>query len=180
MWNMRKLTCVTPARPVNNEVNLFVPDIKCWECIFNMLKCTENGFECDYDINVGKVYEGKVYSDENITVYAYHNNHLGENDKRSFTYRIEIGNKSVVFSGDVKAVQDAEQAIGDGCDIFLVETGHHSMEDIIDFVNVKNVDTLVFTHHGRFIINNRSEAEEKLNLCNKKAIVASDGLVMEL
>ena len=181
MWNMRKLTLRMPdRRPPDNEVNLYVPDMESWEGIFTMLKCTEKGFDCEYDINVNKVCEGKVYSDKNITVYAYHNNHLGENDKRSFTYRIEAENKSVVFSGDVKTVHDADQAIVDGCDIFVMETGHHSMEDIIDFVNQKNIGTLVFTHHGRFIINNRPEAEGKLNLCNKKAVIANDGMIMEV
>lgn len=180
MWNMRKLTRISDRRPHNNEVNLYVPDMESWNGIFTMLKCTEGDFECEYDINVDKVCEGKFYSDENITVYAYHNNHLGENDKRSFTYRIEICKKSVVFSGDVRTVNDAEQAIGSGCDVFIMETGHHTMEDIIDFVNQKNIGTLVFTHHGRFIINNRDEAEEKLKLCSKKAVIASDGMILEV
>ena len=38
------------------------------------------------------------------------------------------------------------------CDLLLVETGHHKVADVCDYVNGKKVKKCVFIHHGRQIL----------------------------
>ena len=41
-----------------------------------------------------------------------------------------------------------------------METGHHKVEDVLQYAAKHHVKTLFLTHHGRQIIGNRQEAEQ--------------------
>ena len=182
-WNIRKLTKVTKGLPPDKKLNLFTPDLDSWDGIFKMLKCTEGSFACDFDINVNKTTDGVLYEDENIKVTAFHNNHLAKNEKdeyMSYSYKIEVDNKIVVFSGDVKSTDDLMDAIGKRCDYLLMETGHHKVSDVCAFAENNNVDNLFFIHHGREIIYDRESATKIAEKCKKKAIILKDGMSVEI
>ena len=182
-WNIRKLTTVSDRLPPDKKINLFIPDLDSWDGIYKMLKCTEGSFKCNFEIDVNKTVNGVIYEDENIKVTAFCNNHLPLNEKgehMSYSYKIETEGKTVVFSGDVKSIDDLSLAIDDGCDYLLMETGHHKVKDICDFVEKKDIENLFFIHHGREIILQRENAEKIAKNCKKKAIITEDRMSVEI
>ena len=97
-------------------------------------------------------------------------------EKISYSFKIKIDGKIIVFSGDVKDLDDVDRVVSDGCDYLIMETGHHNMDDVIEYVENHNVETLLFNHHGRYIIENRDEAAKKAAACKKKTIICEDKL----
>ena len=97
-------------------------------------------------------------------------------EKISYSFKIKIDEKTIVFSGDVKDLDDIDKVVQNGCDYLIMETGHHNMDDVIKYVESHNVENLLFNHHGRYIIENRDEAEKKADACLKKTIICKDGL----
>lgn len=148
-----------------------------------MLKCAEGGFECDFDIAVEQTIDGIIYKDENIKVTAYHNHHL-QNEEcdgwLSFSYLLGIEGKKILFSGDIRDMHDLDDALSGGCDILLVETGHHKLTDICEYAKTKNIGKIIFIHHGREIINDLKGAQEKLLSFPCEAKIAYDGLKEEI
>lgn len=183
MWNIRKLTTISDARPIDSVVKCFLPNLKTWEGIMTILSETEENFTCDYELESHHISDGVVYEDRNIKVTAYHNHHLGEAEDgnwQSFSFCIETGNKRIIYSGDIRDEYDLDSIIGNGCDILIVETGHHKVKNICSYATTKNVGKLLFTHHGREIINNREEAECVLSQYPIDALICSDGLALEI
>jgi len=119
-----------------------------------------------------------IFEDENIRVSALHNTHLNENGKNgwhSYSFLIEAENKRVVFSGDVGVPEDLDPYMENGCDILIIETGHHSVSDVCSYANSKNVKKLLFTHHGREILRNMEVAEDYVASQHTDAKICNDG-----
>lgn len=183
MWTIRKLTIISEARPIDRLVRVFMPKMDSWDGIMAILKETEENFVCDYDIAAQKIFDGVIFEDENIRVKACHNHHLSDdegNGWQSFSFLIEVDGKRIVYSGDIRDQYDLDDIIGDGCDILLVETGHHRVRDICDYIAAKKVGRLYFTHHGREIINDRKGMEKILSEYSQEAYICSDGLIVEI
>lgn len=183
LWNIRKLTTISPRRPPDKKINLFIPNLCSWAGILQMLKCAEGNFKCDFDIAVDQTVDGIIYEDETIKVKAYHNHHLQEDEYEgwlSFSYLIEVEGKKILFSGDVRDMHDLDDALSNGCDILLVETGHHKLADICEYAKTKNIGKIIFIHHGREIINDLNGAEEKLLSFPCEVKISFDGMVEEL
>lgn len=182
MWNIRKVCVWFKKKIADGRIDVFMPKLEPWEGIMQMLKSTEENFKTDYEIIAHKVRDGLVYEDKNISVTAYHNCHiLPENGEFvSYSYRIEADGKSTVFSGDVRTIDELDVLIGDGCDFLFVETGHHSIEDIAEFVNARNVGKVFFMHHGLDILNDPDGARERAKAVKCGAVITNDGDTFEL
>lgn len=183
LWNIRKLANLSHRLPIDKCIHLYIPNMKSWDGLYGLLQNTESGFKCDYDILAQQVVDGPLYRDENIKVSAVHNHHLQteENDGwLSFSYVIECLGKKIVFSGDVRDVHDLDSSVADGCDILIMETGHHKVDDVCKYAHVHNVKRLLFAHHGREIINNLSLAQKKIESYNLTAYITNDGDVIEI
>ena len=95
--------------------------------------------------------------DENgIRVEAMHNLHLppaADGSWRSYSYRITVGGRVIVFSGDVKNYTEIEPLLR-GADVILAETGHHRPLKVCTELNEMGIrpQTLLFIHHGRAIL----------------------------
>lgn len=158
-------------------LGLHVPTMKLWECIRGLMELNEPNVERFFKINAAEIEEGIVFEDENISVEAFSNKHMDYSfpgEKISYSFRIKSDDKVIVFTGDVKDLDEVDRVVGEGCDFLIMETGHHQVDDIIDYVESHNVENLLFNHHGRYIIENREEAEEKVSNCSKKAIICKD------
>ena len=87
----------------------------------------------DFQIQAQTFGDRTICDPDGLKVTALHNLHLPrlheDQPWRSFSFRIEADGWSVVFSGDVKSIPDIAPLI-DGCDLLLMETGHHKVEDI--------------------------------------------------
>ena len=99
--------------------------------------------------------DGLIIDDGAVRVTALHNRHLREDGSdgwHSFSFRIELAGRAVVFSGDVLSPEELVPLIADGVDLLLLETGHHALDDVCAFVNRNPVGRLLFVHHGREIL----------------------------
>ena len=127
--------------------------------------------------------DGVIFENEEIKVEAKHNFHLapeiveGRNVWRSYSFRIECEGKVILFSGDVKGPEDLG-SWPEKADIFLMETGHHDPVEVCKYLEktFTNKFHLVFMHHGRRILHNKSFYEEECpRLYSGKITIAEDG-----
>ena len=177
-----KLRIVLDRRPVFGGFPVYIPDLAVWNGALTVSGTTGRGYD-DYSVQGLLPREGVVYSDESITVTAVGNHHMppsAEGLPQSYSYIVEVDGKRIVFSGDLGGISDLEPLLQQETDCLLMETGHHKVADVLAYVGSKPVKKLVFTHHGREIINHREEARKKIADSGLCAFIASDGDVLDL
>ena len=183
LWYIRKLTKLGRGLPVDGKIDLYVPELACWEGILTLLRHTEGGFVCNFAIEAHPVADGLLY-DEGLRVTASHTCHLGipaDGTWRAFGYRMEGEGKSAVFSGDIGDYTDLDPLIGDGCDLLLVETGHMSIDGVYEYTRDKKIGKVAFVHNGREILNFPGESEAKVaRLFRDKGIISRDAMTIEI
>lgn len=165
----------------NNSYDIFVPDLE----KFSAIKLIGNGYRerANVDTVDHEVSDGLVFEDENIRVTALHNEHLretGENGWHSYSYLIESEGKRIVFSGDVRFPAELDPFTANGCDLLIMETGHHKVEDICGYAKSRNVKRLMFNHHGREILSDPDGAKRKIAEIGINAEIARDGDIIIL
>lgn len=185
MWHIRKLTKVKKVNPYNGDIEVYIPNLETFDGVWKILKNTEANFAIDYKINEKKVVDGVIFSDENIKVTAFHNRHLSKNESTgewlSYSYLIECDGKKIVYSGDVFDYTDLDVVIGDGADVLIIETGHNGVDKVYEYAKDKNLGKILFNHHGREIINNPEQSQEKVEkYFNGKAQILRDKTVIKL
>lgn len=183
-WNIRKLCTRKKCVPTWTQLPLYIPELETWEGVKMILAHTEGGFfeKPSYTILPQMPKVGLFYEDENLKVYGFPSTHLlpkEDGTNRAFSYRIDCPDYSVVYSGDVGSVEDLIPAIGSGCDLLMMETGHHKVKAVCDFAEAHNVKELVFYHHGREILNEMPTVEEAISACKIKASLSYDGMILE-
>ncbi len=186
LWTLNKLSSVSEGvlnRLVDRNIGIFIPDLDVWDGILKILAGTEGGFDTPFNLDARRYKDGLIYDENGVRVIALHNGHLGESTPfRSFSFRIEIGSKSIVYSGDVKSIKDFEEMIDD-CDLLLMETGHHKVEDVCWYLknSGKHVRQLIFVHHGRAILHDsEGELNKAQEILGDKILIANDGMAVEL
>lgn len=182
-WTLNKLGSRYGTLVADGAIDLFIPDTDAWEHIEKTLQYTEGGFRHKFGISVDTPRLGMFFKDESITVSAFESHHLPrENDGRirSFSYAITANTQKIVFSGDVKSMDDLLEPVGGGCDILICETGHHSVEDVCNFAESHNVKKLILAHHGREILEKRPSAKVAIASCKIPVEVAFDGMKIKL
>jgi len=162
----------------NNSYDVFVPDLEKFEAI----KLIGNGYRADDAVNVRvyghEVKDGLVFEDENVRVSALHNGHLresGENGWHSYSYLIESEGKRIIFSGDVRFASELDAFTDSGCDLLIMETGHHSVSSVCEYAVSKKVKKLIFNHHGREILSSADGAQRIIESYPICARIANDG-----
>lgn len=183
LWNIRKLTEVTGRNVPEGRIRVIFPVLECWEHLLSLLRFTEGGFQCGFSLDVSQTRDGVVYDDGTVRVTAHHNLHCQTRENGEFTsysYKIEVEGKSVVFSGDVQHIEELDALIGQGCDHLLMETGHHKVEDVCRYATRMGVGKLWFVHNGRELLNHREEAQKTIAALRPEAVICTDGLRAEL
>lgn len=183
LWTIRKLAVRTKTNVTAGRIDLFYPELRSWEGMLQMLRYTEGNFSLPFALEAMRPCDGLVYEDENIRVIGMHNGHMADSDAGehvSYSYRIETQEKSVVFSGDLRAYTEIEPLIGKGCDYLLMETGHHSVKAICDFSDAQPVGQLIFVHHGREMLEEGAQVHDALAACTRMPLISRDGMVLEL
>ena len=146
LWFMFKLSgWYQKPLPNDGKIGLFIPNSEAWKGILQMLMHTREGCPWDTDVLMTQIKSGLLYQDKNIEVTAFANGH-----PHSFSFRIKGDGKTVVYSGDIKELSDLDAALQMRCDYLLVETEHHAIKDVCEYVNTKAaVENVIFLHHGQ-------------------------------
>ena len=187
LWDIRKLNSrePDPTRRISGQrIDLFIPDLQVWQAILQLLKGTEEHFNIDFTLAANDYTDGLIFRTNDFQVHALHNCHMGIPPQgtpwKSHSFRIEAAGKRLVFSGDIKSVSELEPLL-ENCDLLLVETGHHKVEDICTYARKQNVKQLGFLHHGRAILNDPTgEAEKAQHIFGKQVFLAADGMRIDL
>lgn len=155
MWTIRKLDGRYGGME-GKSVLLHMPNQETWPAVRQILTQTEGNFKTRFEIIERPVTEGTLLDENGIRVEAMHNLHLppaSDGSWRSYSYRITVGGRVIVFSGDVKNYMEIEPLLR-GADVLLAETGHHRPIKVCNELNEMGIrpKSLLFIHHGRAIL----------------------------
>jgi ribonuclease BN (tRNA processing enzyme) len=93
--------------------------LQAWELdIANRLHGMEKGTRTGYRVNAHEIMPGRIYTDKNIRVTAFHVNHGELND--AFGFRFETADRTIVISGDT-APTPALVENSNNCDVLIHE-----------------------------------------------------------
>lgn len=179
MWTIRKLYS-RYGGPEGKVIDLYMPDRATWPALLGFLRQAANGFNNHFSVREQPVKDGLLMEAEGIQVSAMHNFHIGQladGSFNSYSYRICVGDKTIVFSGDVKNYSEIEPLLK-GADIVLAETGHHRPVKVCRELLEMGCapETLMFIHHGRAILDECEVAmAEAKEIYSGKMIVLNDG-----
>lgn len=180
---LSKVSQVSLRSLEDRDIQIFIPDLDVWDGIVKFLAGTQGGFRTPFRLQTQCYDDGVIYDANGVRVIALHNKHLGDTAPfMSFSFRVEIGDKSIVYSGDVKSIEDCEPLLKD-CDLLLMETGHHRVEDICHWLKNSEhcIGQLVFVHHGRAILDNPArELAKAKEILGEIVSIADDGMVVQL
>lgn len=179
MENIRAVAWIRKAPVATDDIKIFIPELEVWENVYQFLKYTTSGHATNYTITAAMPQLGTFYDDGFIKVSGFETMHMPKTEDgrcRSYAYRIEVKGKAIVFSGDIRDLEELTPAIGDGCDILLCETGHHAVKAVCDYVDHMPVKKLVFVHNGREILYGKPSVKEAIDACTVPAIVSEDGM----
>ena len=183
MMAIRKVTRRTGVPHIHDGYDIYVPDLEklqAVKCIAEIPRDATKGPVAMYE---HQVQDGLIFEDENLRVSALHNEHLretGENGWHSYSYLIEGQGRRIIFSGDVRTPTELDPLVGDGCDTLIMETGHHKVSDVCDYVQSRPIGRLLLTHHGREILSDPEAARCLIAERGVKGIVLDDGDVVEM
>ncbi len=184
IFTINKVVRVTGTEFINGgKYDIFLPDVTGFDAINSIGTSYRSNVALPVKTEAHQVKDGLVFEDERIRVTAHHTRHLGEdgtNGWHSFSYLIEAEGKRIVFSGDVKVPNELDPQIGDGADLVIMETGHHKVESVLDYLGERPIKKLVFNHHGREILADRDAANEKIKKRALPAEILSDMQVITL
>ena len=178
-WTIKKHCSRYKTNTAESEIKLFIPEIKIWEKIYDLLNSIDTSYAQTFEITADAPKIGSFYRDENIEVSAFESHHLPLSEDgriRSFSYKIIADGKTTVFSGDVKDMNDLIEPLREGCDLLLCETGHHQVKTVCEFAEAHNVKRLVFVHHGREILEDRDSVKEAIEAARIPVEIAFDGM----
>lgn len=182
-FNFYKLSALKEITPQKKKIDFFISDVKLWEYFYNIITHSNSDYDTLVDIKAFAITDGLIFQDENIRVEAIHNHHILGNERvayLSYSFRIQIGDKTVIYSGDLKDMDDLRRIVGNGCDYLMVETGHHKVLDVCKTVDELPVGRLLFTHHGRAIINDPETAFAEMKSYGKNPVICRDGMTIEI
>lgn len=188
LFTFWKVALMTKRPHVNgNSYDLFFPDEKKLghvKAVAGIYFDPEHSGETRIGLTTHShgISDGVLFEDENVRVTALHNTHLkesGENGWHSFSFLIETEGKRIVYSGDVGRPEDLDPFLDGGCDVLVMETGHHKVGLVASYASEKRVGRLLYTHHGREILRDPAAAEVLAASIHPSARVMNDGDVVE-
>lgn len=184
LWYIRKVSIVKKTPFPGGNIDIFTPCEETVSGFMTVLKNTEGDFACDYTHTCREMSEGVIFDNGDIKVTAIHTNHMPQKNGKfvSYAFQIECEGKTVVFSGDMR-IEDMESFLPAECDAFLVETGHHQIEDICDRLKEyrKKISKLFFVHHGGYIMRDHEDAQRRADAAfGGEVFITSDGSTYEI
>lgn len=181
IWNFRKLNWCKPGCMEGKHIDIFTSCKPSFDAIIQLLKNTEGNFNINFELEHHDLTETEIFRNEDIVVDAKRNNHL--KNGMSYSFRIRACGKTIIFSGDVGSIQDLQPWIDKPTDLLLMETGHHKVPDVCNFVKERpGIKHLTFVHHGRAILDTFDEQWDiaKSILGEDRVCFSHDGQIVPL
>ena len=180
LWNIRKLVGVKKTIPNYGNINVHIPKTEPFDGVMMLLRGSEGGYKTEYETIVKKISDGVLLKNDDVEVEAIHNFHLQDLSSHSFCVKAE--GKRIVYSGDVKSIEDLDSFLKEKTDLLLMETGHHSAPDVLNLIGQKgyDVDKVYFMHHGREILYDYDGVLEKCRKIRPDVLLLNDKDVIEL
>ena len=164
-----------------------IPTLRVWQGALDVLQGPSDALHLPFEPEVQTYADGVILEQDGLKVTALHNRHLGDPTPgapwQSFSFRIETAQKSIVSSGDIKHISEALPLIDQGCDLLMMETGHHQVDEVCTYLMENDVPfgQLVFFHHGRAILADPVGEHQKAQaIVGDRVCVADDGMVIDL
>ncbi|MBR3762314.1 MAG: MBL fold metallo-hydrolase [Lachnospiraceae bacterium] len=184
MWNIRKLAGLKDVVPNSGGIQVYIPNEETWDGLMKVLHNTERNFQTAYPVEATLVEEGVLFDDGFMKVTAFGNTHLSYAEVDhclSYSYLIECEGKRLIYSGDVGKYEDLDPLLKNGCDGFIIETGHFGIDAVQQYVSDKKIGRLFFSHNGREILNNPETSAKKIkDYFAGKGLICEDGTSIEL
>lgn len=184
LWTIRKLSKVKKEQPRHGDIRVYMPNMKTWDGVLTILQQSEGNYENDYQTLALPVEEGVLSESPEIRVTARGNLHLKpiENTPQSFSFLIEAEGKRIIYSGDVKDLGELLPWLKEGCDLLLMETGHHHPTEVCKRILNEGlaVGSLRFLHHGRDILYDYNGQLKQCKEILPQAAFCNDREVFEL
>ncbi len=184
LWNIRKVTRVTGKLCHYGDIDLYIPNMETWDGVLKLLENSDGGNGTEITVCAHNVESGLLFDDGVMQITAYRNTHVSPDRpgaKRSFSYEIRCEGKQVVYSGDVGHYEELDEALKNGCDALIIETGHYGIDAVHTYTQDKDIKNIFFSHNGREILNDPERAQEKMDAQFKgQAVICEDGMVVEL
>ena len=181
IWNKLKI-CMNKKIAKYPHVDVYIPLMESFEAALKIV--TASNGEGSVDVTGHLVKDGVLFDDGDVKVTALHNWHAVpkvEGVSISYSYLIEAEGKKIVFSGDVKAYEEMDPLVGDGCDVIIIETGHFGIDRAHEYLENKDIDRIFFCHNGREIINYPKESQEKVEkYFGGRGVICEDGTTFEI
>ena len=120
-------------------------------------------------VNHHEISPGHVYEDDEVTIDCLPTLHRNyRNGKPTcYGYRITFRDgRRIIFTGDFKNIDEFAPWLSEGCDLLMLETGHHTASTLCETIRHNNwhVKELFFIHHGLAMLDDmegeRRRAEE--------------------
>lgn len=178
LWTIRKLYTRTDTLPKYGDISVYASNSESFDGVMAMLKNSEGGYKAPYKTVFNKIADKKMFSGD-ITVTAKHNLHIAPTNEgyQSYSFIIDAAGKRIVYTGDIASLDELDALVCDGCNLLLIETGHHDATKICERVKSKGIEHVYFLHHNRKIIQNYDEMLIKckeimpdVTFCNDKDV----------
>ena len=133
-------------------------------------------------VNIKPLKVGEIFNDGDVSIEAITNRHMKarkDGSMPSYSFRIKIASikKSIIFSGDIKSLDDLAPFLTTGVtDLIMLETGHHDAESLCRRLKEgypNAVKDVLFMHHGRHMRNNREFEEVRAEVAWGKPVIIS-------
>ena len=189
IWTMQKLEGRNEdswRSLAGRTIPVLIPNLNVWTGVLEVVAGPSASFDPDFTLDADTYIDGVIYDRNGLKVTALHNRHLGEPDGakpwQSFSFRIEAEDRVLVSSGDAADVSELEPLL-DGCDLFIMETGHHKVEDVCAYLKEApvKIGKLGFFHHGRAILADPDgELRKAREILGDGVFIADDGMSVEV
>ncbi len=186
LWTMQKLNGRRDGPLSDRVIPVFIPNLNVWAGVLQVLGGPSGNFRPTFTLDAATYQDGRIYDENGFKITALHNRHLGDpadtEPWQSFSFRIEAGDRVLVSSGDVADISELAPLL-EGCDLFIMETGHHKVEDVCAYLKDAKVTfgKLGFFHHGRAILTDPDgELQKARAILGDRVFIADDGMALDV
>ncbi len=190
VWTIRKINSKSTQSPppmAGKRIDLLLPTPHIWEATKLFFEGISRMPEIIDTVHMTRPIDGTVFDEDGFKVTAYHNTHVGAprpgQPWESFSYRFEADGQAVIYSGDIGHPDDIDPLIAQGCDLLLMECGHHSVEEVCEYGRRKldKKARMALIHHGRAVIADPpGELRKAKAILGERTFYATEGMSLLL